>query len=144
MLAGKYRFVICVSSRFGSSIGTISPLESKLAMFQCKEVKKILELTLNLWCFSKTKHLTLRHRNTQNGWKSTQHKSQTTTFCFLRGSLRCKGEKAKNVPLLQKHKNTKSKDVFCIASLVLSTNSCKSIDHSNATWILKPHDLILN
>ena len=34
----------CVSSGFESFIETISPLESKLAMFQCKEVKKILEL----------------------------------------------------------------------------------------------------
>ena len=31
-------FRICVSSGFGSSIGTISPLESKLATFQYKEV----------------------------------------------------------------------------------------------------------
>ena len=35
--------------------------------------------------------------NTQNG-----SKSRTTTFRFLRGSLRCiKGEKAKKAPLLQ-------------------------------------------
>ena len=33
-------FCICISSGFGSSIGTISPWESKLAMFQCKEDKK--------------------------------------------------------------------------------------------------------
>ena len=33
-------FLICVSSGFESSLGTISPLESKLAMFQYKEVKK--------------------------------------------------------------------------------------------------------
>ena len=32
---------VAVFSGFGSSIGTISPLESKLAMFQCKEDKKI-------------------------------------------------------------------------------------------------------
>ena len=36
--------VAAVSFGFGGSIGTISPLESKLVMFQCKEVKKILEL----------------------------------------------------------------------------------------------------
>ena len=33
-------FRICVSSGFGSSIGTFSSLESKLATFQYKEVKK--------------------------------------------------------------------------------------------------------
>ena len=70
-------------------------------MFQCKEVKKILELRQNLQCFSKTKHLTLKHRNTQNESKSTNHESRPTTFSFLRGSLRCTGEKAKKAPLLQ-------------------------------------------
>ena len=41
-------FRSCVSSEFGSSIGTISPLESKLAMFQCKEDKKNLRARVKL------------------------------------------------------------------------------------------------
>ena len=92
-------------------------------------------------------HLTLKHINTQNGSKCTNHKSRTTTYCFLRGSLRCKGEKAKKALLFQilidvveKHKIQRR---FCIASRVLFTNSCKSIDHLNGTWSLKPRDLIL-
>ena len=44
---------------------------------------------------------TLKHRNTQNGSISTNHKSQTTAFRFLRGSLKYKGEKVKKGPLLQ-------------------------------------------
>ena len=44
------------------------------------------------------KQRTLKHKNTQNGSKSTNHKSQTTTFCFLRSPLRSEGEKA---PILQ-------------------------------------------
>ena len=39
----------CVSSGFGSSIGTISLLESKLAMFQCKEDKKNLRAKVKLF-----------------------------------------------------------------------------------------------
>ena len=38
----------CVSSGFGSSLGTISPLESKLAMLQCKEDKKSLRAKVKL------------------------------------------------------------------------------------------------
>ena len=87
--AGSFSpFRIYDSSGFGSSIGTISPLESQLAMFQCKEDKKNLRAKVKLTVLFKTKHLTLKHRNTQNGSKSTNHKSRTTTFCFLRGSLR--------------------------------------------------------
>ena len=43
-------FRICVFSAFASSIGTISPLKSKLATFQYKEVKKLgteVKLTVN-------------------------------------------------------------------------------------------------
>ena len=50
----------------------------------------------------KNKASNLETQNTQNGSKSTNHKSQMITFCFLRGSLRCiKSEKAKKAPLLQ-------------------------------------------
>ena len=45
--------------------------------------------------------ITLKHRNTQNGLKSTNYKSQTTTVCFVRSLLRCKGEKAKKASLLE-------------------------------------------
>ena len=66
-------------------------------MFQCKEVIKNLRAKVKLTVLfkNKAKQLSLKHRNKQNGSKSTNHKSQTTTFCFLRGSLRCKGEKAR-------------------------------------------------
>ena len=75
---------------------TISPWESKLAMFQYKEDKK-----LQLRCaFQKhaTEHWTSK-ATTLETQKHTKRieipKAQTTTFCFLRGSLKCKGEKAK-------------------------------------------------
>ena len=46
------------------------------------------------------KQRTLKHKNTQNGSKSTNHKSQTTTFCFLRHPLRSEGEKAPILKIL--------------------------------------------
>ena len=86
---------ICFSSGFGSSIETISPWESKLAMFQCKKVKKLRAKEKLTPLFKNTrpnfdvqKQQTLKHRNTQNGSKSTSHKSQTMNFFFLRGAFR--------------------------------------------------------
>ena len=95
-------FRSCVSSGFGSSIGTISPLESKLSMFQCKEDKKNLRAKVKLTVLFKNKASNLE---TQKHTKRIEiHQSQITSddLYFLRGSIRCiKCKKAKKVPLLQ-------------------------------------------
>ena len=45
--------------------------------------------SLSRWKFARNRTLKSNEpRNTQNGSKSTNHKSQTMTFCFLRGPLR--------------------------------------------------------
>ena len=60
-------------------------MESKLATFQYKEVKKKLRAKVKLTVLFKNKATNhKKHRNTQNGSKSTNHKSQTTAFRFPR------------------------------------------------------------
>ena len=70
-------------------------------MFQ-DELRAKVELTVffkSMWPNTEVqKQQTFKHRNTQNGSKSTNNKSQTMTFCFLRCLLRCEGEV---VPILQ-------------------------------------------
>ena len=90
MLAGTYDSFspshICVHAGLGSSIGTISPWESKLAMFR-KEGKKTWELKL-----VNTRTLKFKSSETWN----TQNRSKSlilnplkwTCSCFLRGPLR--------------------------------------------------------
>ena len=67
-------FCICVSSGIRSSIGTISPWESKLAMFQSKEDKKLTVLFEN-----KAKNVeTQRHTK-----RIKIHQLQTKNYDFL-------------------------------------------------------------
>ena len=65
----------------GSSIGTISPLESKLAMFQCKEDKKNLRAKVKLTVLFKNKASNLE---TQKHTKRIEiHQSQITNDDLL-------------------------------------------------------------
>ena len=90
-----------------------SPTTSPLASYEqvdlpCFSIKKIKKLRAKLRLTALVNNMrpntevqkqrTLKYKNTQNGSKSTNHKSQTTTFCFLRRPLRSVGEKA---PILQ-------------------------------------------
>ena len=69
-------FRSCVSSGFRSAIETISPLESKLAMFQCKKVKKNLRAKVKLTVLSKHKATNLE---TQKHTERIEiHQSQIT------------------------------------------------------------------
>ena len=74
-------FRSCVSSAFGSFIGTISPLESKLAVFQCKEDKKNLRAKVKLTVPFKNKASNLE---TQKHTKRIEiHQSQITNDYLL-------------------------------------------------------------
>ena len=69
-------FRSCVSSGFRSAIETISPLESKFAMFQCKKVKKNLRAKVKLTVLSKHKATNLE---TQKHTERIEiHQSQIT------------------------------------------------------------------
>ena len=69
-------FRSCVSSGFRSAIETISPLESKLAMFQCKKVKKNLRAKVKLTVLFKHKATNLE---TQKHTERIEiHQSQNT------------------------------------------------------------------
>ena len=116
---------ICFSYWFGSSIETISPWESKLAMFQCKKVKKLRTKEKLTALFKNTrpnfevqKQQTLKHRNTQNGSKSTNHKSQTMNFFFLTGAFRF---------WLTSQKNPKIQRRFWHRRSRVIRNSCKQV-----------------
>ena len=86
MLAGERTgslspFRSCVSSGFLSSIGTISPLKSQLAMFQCKEDKKNLRAKVKLTVLFKNKASNLE---TQKHTKRIEiHQSQITNDDLL-------------------------------------------------------------
>jgi len=49
-------------------------------------------------------HQTLKHRNTQNGSKSTNHKSQTMTFLTRRSKRLCPMKSAKMIDGSEKRK----------------------------------------
>ena len=100
MLAGTYRFVLTLPLLCFLWIWQLYRNNFTFGILTSQKLKNLRAKVKLTVLFKKKKHLTLKRTNTENGSKYTNHKSQTTTFCFLRGSLRCKGEKAKKVLLL--------------------------------------------
>ena len=121
-------------------------------MFQYKEDKKKLRAKVKLTALFKNaplqKQRTLKHRNTQNGSKSTSHKSQITNHYLLfpkRSAEMWRQLRRQFFRFwLTSQKSPKSKDVFDIAGRVLSETALNKVDtcihtYARGAWNAKFH-----
>ena len=100
MLAKTYRFVsVTLPYLCLFWIWKLYRNNINLPCFSIKKLKTLRAIKVKLNAFQK--HATelwsskATNLETQNGSKSTNRKSQTMTFCFLRDPLRCESEKEK-------------------------------------------------
>ena len=80
------------------------------------------------------KQSTLKHRNTQNGSKSTNHRSQTMTFWTCFSKVLFPKRSAKMIPCEQRPFNLPTVDKSCLARQVLRWLTAAK--NANVSWLL--------